>query len=636
MNRRRFLLGALAAPLVLRQAARAGDEPGRMPIGDMHAHLFFFGPNTPASRPLARTMAAGNATLVAWSLVGDLPWLRRGARGLQQKGTPGRGEPIDWLKAEMARVKEHITAQGLDIVLAPEDVDRALRGAPHVVLAVEGASFLETDVGALRTAYDLGIRHLQLVHYIDNPLADIQTAKPRHGGLSELGKAVVAEANRLGMLIDLAHASEEAVRQTLVLSKVPVVWSHGSVTRTAQPHWSMPATKARQLTFPSAKAIADKGGVVGLWTLRSDVGSTTDAYAARLAQMADWLGEDHAGFGTDMNAISNPPIKSYADLQRVVGRWRRQGMPEDTHRQAGDRQLCTRAQAGARGPVGLGRSSAKAPLASRHRCPRVCEKKNQGAGRVGPFTLVRDWMRPSPPHVGTWAVRHHSPGCIPRPGASPRFSRSMRSIAAQARQVDTGAASWLPPGVPARSAQVRQRTSAPLAVGTGGRSVRACGEPGIRRCGDGRRSREGACPQAEDVPTLLHHVFAEPYSKVIRYGADMNRDLPNISALGQMARHERGRAGRPARHHRDAPAAQGPQSARDYVDCLHRGVGVRDPGRRDLVDGGDDGDLDGVGPGSKRTLLCMSGQSCAPVCAAAGSSAPTCTTSIRAGRDSVT
>ncbi len=180
----------------------------------------------------------------------------------------------------------------------------------------------------LRTAYDLGIRHLQLVHYIDNPLADIQTAKPRHGGLSELGKAVIAEGNRLGMLIDLAHASEETVHQALTLSKVPMVWSHGSVTRTAEPHWSMPATRARQLTLAGARAIADKGGVVGLWTLRSDIGGTTDAYAARLAQMADWLGEDHAGFGTDMNAISNPPIKSYADLQRVVRRWRRQGMAE--------------------------------------------------------------------------------------------------------------------------------------------------------------------------------------------------------------------------------------------------------------------------------------------------------------------
>jgi membrane dipeptidase len=272
-------------------------------------------------------MAAGNASLVAWSLVGDLPWLRRSSRGLKQKGAPEKGEPINWFKAEIARITAHIAEQGLKIVREPDDVDRALGGEPHVVLSVEGATFIETDVGALRTAYDLGVRHLQLVHYIDNPLADFQTAAPRHGGLSELGREVIAECNRLGILIDLAHASEEAVGQALALSKVPMVWSHGSVTRTAEPHWSMPATRARRLTFASAKAIADEGGVVGLWTLRSDVGGTTEDYAKRLEQMADWLGEDHAAFGTDMNAVANPPVKSYADLQRVVGHWRRQGMP---------------------------------------------------------------------------------------------------------------------------------------------------------------------------------------------------------------------------------------------------------------------------------------------------------------------
>ena len=52
------------------------------------------------------------------------------------------------------------------------------------------------------------------------------------------------------------------------------------------------------------------------------------AYAERLAELADWLGEDHAAFGTDMNAIANPVIRSYADLQQVVAHWRRAGMPE--------------------------------------------------------------------------------------------------------------------------------------------------------------------------------------------------------------------------------------------------------------------------------------------------------------------
>ena len=95
--------------------------------------------------------------------------------------------------------------------------------------------------------------------------------------------------------------------QALAVSKAPMVWSHSSVTRTRRPQWIMPVTQARQLSLEQAKAIAAKGGVVGLWALRSDVGQTPEAYADRLSEMADWLGEDHAAFGTDMNGLIGPP-----------------------------------------------------------------------------------------------------------------------------------------------------------------------------------------------------------------------------------------------------------------------------------------------------------------------------------------
>ena len=78
-----------------------------------------------------------------------------------------------------------------------------------------------------------------------------------------------------------------------------------------------------------AKVIADKGGVVGLWAMRSDVGGGVEAYAARLSEMADWLGEDHVGFGTDTNAIINPAIANYADLRQVVSLWQERGVSGD-------------------------------------------------------------------------------------------------------------------------------------------------------------------------------------------------------------------------------------------------------------------------------------------------------------------
>jgi microsomal dipeptidase-like Zn-dependent dipeptidase len=90
----------------------------------------------------------------------------------------------------------------------------------------------------------------------------------------------------------------------------------------------MSVTQARQLSLDGAKAIAAQGGVVGLWGLRSDVGQTAEAYGDRLSEIADWLGEDHAAFGTDMNGLISPLFTSYADLRRVVDYWERRQMSE--------------------------------------------------------------------------------------------------------------------------------------------------------------------------------------------------------------------------------------------------------------------------------------------------------------------
>jgi len=325
MDRRQLLKAGFAWPFAVAGSAFAKDP---IFIGDMHFHLLFIGPNPAAANPLARNLAGGRATLVAWSLVGDLPWMGITPRGFKQKSVPKPGETVTWFQAELARVKAHIAEQNLKIVKGPDDVDLALKGDPHVVLSVEGASFLDDDPSQLQAAYDAGIRHIQLVHYIRNTIGDFQTEKPQHGGLSDQGKKVVQECNRLGILVDLAHSTPDAVTQALAVSKVPMVWSHSSVTRTRKPQWMMSVTQARQLSLEGAKAIAAKGGVVGLWALRSDVGQTPEAYADRLSEMADWLGEDHAAFGTDMNGLLGPVLTSYADLRRVVDYWEQRRMSE--------------------------------------------------------------------------------------------------------------------------------------------------------------------------------------------------------------------------------------------------------------------------------------------------------------------
>lgn len=326
MNRRRFLAGAgsLALPLLGAAPSWAGDG---FPLADMHFHQFFPG-TLPVSmgpvKPLAKTMADGNVTLLSWSLVGDQPWITRGPRGLTQKAVPTPGAAQTWFEREIGRIKAHVAEQGLKLALTPADIDKALAGERHVLLSVEGATFLDDDLAHLEKAYAMGVRHLQLVHYIRNGIGDFQTEAPEHQGLTERGRDVVAACNRLGILIDMAHATSTMVQQVLALSKVPVVWSHSFVARRAT-DWTMPMPRARHIALADAKAIAAKGGVVGLWALRQDSGPTPDSYGRRLVELAAMLGEDHVAVGTDMGALAQPAVATYRDLRAAFETMQRLG-----------------------------------------------------------------------------------------------------------------------------------------------------------------------------------------------------------------------------------------------------------------------------------------------------------------------
>jgi membrane dipeptidase len=298
----------------------------------MHRHLFLNRVANRESQPLGQSMAGGGATLVAWAITTDVLWIAKGDRGYRQTSLPEKGQTFGYFQRELARIKEHIRAQKLKVVASRADVDAAMRGDPHVVIATEGSVFLEDDLSRLQTAFGLGVRHIQLVHYLPNPVADFQTEKPQHGGLTPFGREVVKECNRLGILVDVAHCTERAVDQVLEISTAPVVWSHSSIASGAPPHWSMIGWKARQLTLAGARRIAAKGGVIGLWAMRLDAGESVPTYAERMLAMADQLGEDHVAFGTDLTDIPTDRdfgnFRSYGDVRKVVELWERQKVPE--------------------------------------------------------------------------------------------------------------------------------------------------------------------------------------------------------------------------------------------------------------------------------------------------------------------
>jgi membrane dipeptidase len=323
MNRRRFLQGLGAGLVAGPSAAFAQARP---PIADMHGH---YGMVTRKMDDcgLAADMRAHGVALVAWKAIADQRWTHRTGTGLEQKSTPGPGELTRHFEGVLGRMKAYVTKEGLRTVLTPADVDACLAGEAGIVLACEGADFLEGRVEGLDAAHAQGLRHLQLVHYIRTPVGDFQTVAPTHGGLSEMGRRLVQACNARGVLVDLAHCTGAGVEQALQVSKVPMVWSHGWVDGVEGDWRDRSGYLQRRLSLALARKIADRGGVIGLWGMglsRSGqpwpvVRGDTEGYARELKDLVGKLGADHVAFGTDIEGVGESwSVNDYAGVRAVV------------------------------------------------------------------------------------------------------------------------------------------------------------------------------------------------------------------------------------------------------------------------------------------------------------------------------
>ena len=153
----------------------------------------------------------------------------------------------------------------------------------------------------VQEAYDRGLRSLQLVHYRVNELGDIQTEQPVHGGLTPFGKDVVREMNRLGIVIDVAHARFEVVKGVVETTTQPIILSHSNIMETSG--W------ARFISPEHARLVASTGGVIGAMPIifgrRSD---DIPGYVHFVSRLVDAAGIDHVGLGTDMDGIGPSAI----------------------------------------------------------------------------------------------------------------------------------------------------------------------------------------------------------------------------------------------------------------------------------------------------------------------------------------
>lgn len=133
-------------------------------------------------------------------------------------------EQIDVTKRLIAKYPDD-----LQLALTADDVDDAVKnGRIASLLGMEGGHSIGSSLAVLRQTYEIGARYMTLTHSKNTPWADSATDAPKHNGLTDFGKDLVREMNRMGMLVDLSHVSAKAMNDALDVAQAPVIFSHSS------------------------------------------------------------------------------------------------------------------------------------------------------------------------------------------------------------------------------------------------------------------------------------------------------------------------------------------------------------------------------------------------------------------------
>lgn len=240
-----------------------------------------------------------------FSIVADMPLLKVTENGIVPRGKYKDGEGWKEFERQLHDLKTLLAVHQIEIAytvneLTPECSTKAF-------IACEGGDFLDNKIENVARCYKEGIRSIQLVHYAPNTLGDLQTWKADYGGLSPFGKEVVREMNKLGMIIDVAHASVRTVKAVADLTDAPIILSH-SILKDGQ---NKPIA-ARAISKDHAKLVANTGGVIGMWP--SGFSASFDEFVQHTFRMIDAVGIDHVGIGTDMDGNYKPIISNYKEF----------------------------------------------------------------------------------------------------------------------------------------------------------------------------------------------------------------------------------------------------------------------------------------------------------------------------------
>jgi membrane dipeptidase len=193
----------------------------------------------------------------------DIPRLKRGKVGAvffgvyvqPQDFAPDRWltRALEWVDALHQEVRRNPNT--IEMAYTADDIERIQRSNKvAALLSLEGGHIIQDSLPVLRNFYRLGVRYMTLAHFRNNNWADSGTDKPVHNGLSNFGREVVREMNRLGMMVDISHVSDKTFYDVLETTQAPVIASHSSLRAVCD----IP----RNMNDDMLRALAKNGGVV--------------------------------------------------------------------------------------------------------------------------------------------------------------------------------------------------------------------------------------------------------------------------------------------------------------------------------------------------------------------------------------
>ncbi len=280
----------------------------------------------------------GGLDLVGLSIATRLPNLRGTLSG------PffwSQGLSIDQLTSPFAtaialldRIDDWVaeSAGRLRLVRTRADLDEVGSTATRFAfIGAQGGHVLAGDLGNLERLADRGVRMLALAHVMDNALVGSGTGKGRYG-LTDYGRDVIAECQRLGVLVDLAHMSDDGIRDALPLLKPPFVLSHTGFRELsgAKSRWRNYSPSTRNISVELARDVAAAGGLIGLTLSTLLLGAETlDAFGREVELGLEACGPDSIAIGSDMDGALRMLVDA-GGFPLLTAELLRRGVPRET------------------------------------------------------------------------------------------------------------------------------------------------------------------------------------------------------------------------------------------------------------------------------------------------------------------